>query len=76
MNIEYNNKKVYNFNRSENGQFTFKNDKFIFKNDKFSNTKSLDKNNVKEQNYQKCYIKSDLTPEETVEKLVGSLKKK
>lgn len=73
FNVEYNNKKIFNFNRSENGQFTFKNDKFTFKNDKFtlknykfSYTKSLDNNNVKGKNNQKCYIKSDLTSEETV----------
>lgn len=82
LNVECYNKNVYNLNRSENGQFTFKNNKFTFKkykftleNDKFSYTKSLDNNNVKGKNNQKCYIKSDLTPEETVKKLLVSLKK-
>lgn len=71
LNIEYNNKKIYNHNRNENGQFTFKNKTFSN-----TNNKKCDYENVQRKINQKLYIKNDLTPEETVEKLLSSLKKK
>lgn len=68
LNLPYNKNKFFNYhNRNENGQFTFKNDRI----------KSINNNyDLQGEINQTLYIKSDLTPEEMVEKLLKSLKEK